>query len=381
MRKITSIILTVALVATCFIGYNAKTVKAETKEFNLTFGKQYTVKFEGTSQSENYHGYKFNLGSTTNIRVQVTSKSGRVRWGVATKDKAYKSYSYAPSDEYVYLTKGNGYYILLNGTGEYTLKVTNTGLSKVKFPKKSGKFKDVYSVTIPFTYTGSYDYADKYLKLKNSKSKMASASLSVYRNNTGTVTVYPKRYGKTVLKLVMAGGNTAKYTFHVTRGYWYISKGYKKKAPKPVGVKKPKWTSSKKKKLTIKKKTGKVKAKKGGRVTITAKKGKVKYRLKTVITDYKKLARKAYKEIKDSVNNPSKLKVYHCYRGLYRIRAGAQRIPVVYFDFGHTNYYGAMIRSKLIAYYDDTMNIRSFSVSNDNNVYKKKVIKKKVYKK
>lgn len=381
MKKITSIILTIALVVTCFVGYNAKTVKAETKEFNLTFGKQYTVKFEGTSQSGNYHGYKFNLGSTTNIRVQVTSKSGSVRWGVATKDKAYKSYSYAPSDEYVYLTKGNSYYILLNGTGEYTLKVTNTGLSKVKFPKKSGKFKDVYSVTIPFTYTGTYNYANSHLKLKNSKPKMASASMSLYSDNTGRVTVYPKRYGKTVLSLVMSGGNTAKYTFHITRGYWYIAKGYKKKAPKPVGVKKPKWSSSKKKKLTIKKKSGKVKAKKGGRVTITAKKGKVKYRLKTVITDYKKLARKAYKEIKDSVNNPSKLKVYHCYRGLYRIRAGAQRIPVVYFDFGHTNYYGAMIRSKLIAYYDDTMNIRSFSVSNDNNVYKKKVIKKKVYKK
>ena len=53
-----------------------------------------------------------------------------------------------------------------------------------------------------------------------------------------------------------------------------IAKGYKKKAPKPVGVKKPKWSSSKKKKLSIKKKSGKVKAKKGGRVTITAKKGK-----------------------------------------------------------------------------------------------------------
>lgn len=381
MKRITALLLSATLIATGFMGINIKSVKAETKEFNLAFGKQYTAKFVDSAQSENYHGYKFNLGSNTNLRVQVTSKSGSARWGVATKDKGYYSYTYAPSDSVIYLPKGSGYYLLVNGTGEYTLKVTNIGPSKVKFPKSSGKFKDVYSVSIPFTYTGTYDYADKYLKLKNSKPKMASASMSVYSNNSGTVTVYPKRYGKTVISLVMAGGNTAKYTFHVTRGYWYIAKGYKKKAPKPVGVKKPKWSSSKKKKLSIKKKSGKVKAKKGGRVTITAKKGKVKYRLRTVITDYKKLARKTYKEIKDAVNNPSKLKVYHCYRGLYRIRAGAQRIPVVYFDFGHTNYYGAMIRSKMIAYYDDTMNVRSISVSNDNNVYKKKVIKKKVYKK
>ncbi len=381
MKKILSIVLSIALVVTCFIGFNSKSVKAEEQIFNLAFGKQYTVKFKGTSQSENYHGYKYNLGSNTNIRVQVSSKSGSVRWRVSTKDKPYTNITYAPSDMVVYLTKGNDYYIVLNGTGEYNLKVTNIGPSKVKFPKSSGKFKDAYSVSIPFTYTGTYDYANTYLKLKNSKPKMASASLSVYSDNTGRVTVYPKRYGKTVISLVMAGGNTAKYTFHVTRGYWYITKGYKKKAPKPVGVKKPKWSSSKKKKLSIKKKSGKVKAKKGGCVTITAKKGKVKYRLRTVITDYKKLARKTYKEIKDAVNNPSKLKVYHCYKGLYRIRSGAQRIPVVYFDFGHTNYYGAMIRSKLIAYYDETMNIRSIRVSNDNNVYKKKVIKKKVYKK
>ena len=381
MKKITALLLSVALVATGFMGISIKSVKAETKEFNLAFGKQYTAKFVDSSQSENYHGYKFNLGSNTNIRVQVTSKSGSVRWGIATKDKAYKAYTYAPSDEVVYLTRASGYYILLNGTGEYTLKVTNIGASKVKFPKKSGKFKDAYSVTIPFSYTGTYEYANSHLKMKNSKPKMAAASMSVYSNNTGSVIVYPKRYGKTVISLVMAGGNTAKYTFHVTRGYWYIAKGYKKKAPKPVGVKKPKWSSSKKKRLTIKKKTGKVKAKKGGRVTITAKKGKVKYRLRTVITDYKKLARRTYKEIRDAVNNPSKLKVYHCYKGLYRIRSGAQRVPVVYFDFGSTNYYGAMVRTKLIAFYDDTMNVQSIRVSNDNNVYKKKVIKKKVYKK
>ncbi|MCR5429778.1 MAG: hypothetical protein K6E58_00905 [Eubacterium sp.] len=381
MKKITAIILCVALVLSGFLGINLKTVKAESKEYNLIFGKQITAKFQGTSQSSNFHGYKFNLGSNTNIRVSISSKSGSVRWGIATDKVAYQGYTYAPSDTSVYLPKGNGYYLLINGTGEYTFKVTNEGASKVKFPKSSGKFKDVYSVSIPFTYTGAYKYANTNLKMKNSKPKMASASMSLYSDNTGTVTVYPKRYGKTVISLVMAGGNTAKYTFHVTRGYWYIAKGYKKKAPKPVGVKKPKWSSSKKKRLSIKKKTGKVKAKKGGRVTITAKKGKVKYRLKTVVTDFKKLARQSYKEIRLAVNNPDKLKVYEAYRGYAKVKADAPRIPVVYFDFGSTNYYGAMIRTKLIAYYDEVMTIRSTKVDSSNVVYKKKVMKKKYYKK
>ena len=381
MKRITAIIISIALVATGFIGFDSKSVKAESKVFNLTFGKQITAKFEGSSQSSNFHGYKFNIGSDTNIKVEISSLSGSVRWGIATEQTAYQRYTYAPSNTTVYLPKGSGYYLLINGTGEYTFKVTNIGASKVSFPKKSGKFKDVYSVSIPFSYTGSYDYANTHLKLKNSKPKMASASMSLYSDNSGRVTVYPKRYGKTVVKLVMAGGNTAKYTFYVTRGYWYIAKGYKKKAPKPVGVGKPIWSSSKKKKVSIKKKTGKVKAKKGGRVTLTAKKGKVKYRLKTVVTDYKKLARKAYKEIKESVNNPDKLKIYAAYRGYAKVRSDAPKIPVVYFDFGSTNYYGAMIRTKLVAYYDDVMEIKSYTVLNSNVVYKKKVMKKKYYKK
>ena len=381
MKKIISIVLSIVLVATSYIGLNVKSVKAETKEFNLAFGKQTSGKFEGTLQNNNFHGYKFNISSNTNIRVVISSKTGSLRWGIANKDKAYQGYTYQPSDETIYLPKGNDYYLLINGTGEYTFKVTNVGMSKVSFSKKSGKFADAYSVSIPFKYTGSYKYANSNLKMKNSKPKCATASMSINSNNTGKITVYPRKYGKTVIKLTMTGGNTAKYTFHCVRGYWYIAKGSKAKAPKPIGVKKPKWSSSKKKRVSIKKKSGKVKAKKGGTVTLTAKKGKVKYRLKTVVTDFNKLAKKSYKEIKDVVNNPSKLKVYHCYRGYYKVRSDAQRIPVVYFDYGSTNYYGAMVRNKFVAFYDETMVIRTITVSNANNVYKKKAIKKKVYKK
>ena len=381
MKRITAVILSLALVATGFMGLNLKSVKAETKEINLSFGKQYTDKFTGSSSSQNIHGYKFNVYSNTNVKVEMTNTGGTVRWGIATEKEAYQKYTYSPSNTSVYLPKGNGYYLLVNGTGQYTLKVTNEGASKVKFSKTSGKFSDVYRVSVPFTYTGTYKYAETNLKIKNSAPKCATAEMSLNSSNSGTVNIYPKYYGKTVISLVMAGGNTAKYTFHCTRGYWYVVKGSKAKAPKPVGVKKPKWSSSKKKKVTVKKKTGKIKAKKGGRVTLTAKKGKDKYRLKVIVVDYKKLAKQTYKEIKDAVNNPDKLKVYHCYKGYYKIRSDAQKVPVVYFDFGSTNYYGAMIRTKLVAYYDDVMNVKSFRVDNANNVIKKKVLKKKAYKK
>ena len=38
--------------------------------------------------------------------------------------------------------------------------------------KKSGKFKDVYSVSIPFTYTGTYDYVDKYFLLDEKETEL-----------------------------------------------------------------------------------------------------------------------------------------------------------------------------------------------------------------
>lgn len=380
MKRITAIILSMALIMSAFIGINFKTVKAEQKSFSLAFGKQYTAKFEGKNKSDNYHGYVFTTNKSMNVRVTVTSKNNDVEWGISRDGVVYQYATKAPSNTVVYIPAGKAYYLILSGTGEYSVKLSDAG-AKVNFNKKSGKFSDVYSVSVPFTYTGSYKYAEPNLKMKNSNSKCATASMSLYTNNTGTVTLYPKKYGKTVVKLIMAGGNTAKYTFHCTKGYWYVAKGSKAKAPKPSGVKKPKWSSSKKKRVSIKKKTGKIKAKKSGRVTLTAKKGKVKYRLKVVVTDFKKLARKSYKEIKNAVNNPDKLKIYSAYRGYAKVKADAPRIPVVYFDFGSTNYYGAMIRTKLIAFYDEVMTVRSKRVDSVNVVYKKKSMKKKYYKK
>ena len=209
---------------------------------------------------------------------------------------------------------------------------------------------------------------------------MAAASVNVTGNNSGVITIYPKYIGKTVLTLSMIGGNSVKYTVHCTNGYWYVAKGSKTKAPKPKGVKKPKWSSSKKKRIKINKKTGRIKAKKGGRCTLIAKKGKMKYKIRVYVTDYKKLARRTYKEIKDVVNNPEKLKLYNIYRGYYKSGNG-HKVPVVYFDYGSTNSYGAMVRDKLIAFYDDVGTWRYRYVSNANNVIKKKRIKAKTVRK
>ena len=381
MKKITAIILSIALVATGFIGISAQQVKADKKTINLTLGKQYKEKFASTIPNDNLHTYTFKTSKNMNALVSISCNKNSCAWGIVADNTVYQNATYGPSNTLLYLPKGKTYSLLIMGLGNYSLKVSDAGADKVKFSKKSGKFADVSNVTVPFTYSGTYDYAKSNLSIKNSVSKTATANLTLNSNKTGTVTLIPKYYGKTVISLVMAGGNTSKYTFYCTRGYWYIAKGSKAKAPKPCGVKKPKWSSSKKKKITIKKKTGKIKAKKGGRVTLTAKKGKIKYRLKVVVTDYKKLAKRAYKEIKDSVNNPDKLKVYSAYKGYYKIVSDAPKVPVVYFDFGSTNYYGAMMRTKLVAYYDEVMNIKSFRVDNANNVIKKKVIKKKVYKK
>jgi hypothetical protein len=173
----------------------------------------------------------------------------------------------------------------------------------------------------------------------------------------------------------MKGSNSIKYTFYGTSGYWFVAKGSKAKAPAPAGVSKPKWKSSKKKVATIKKKTGKIKAKKGGRVTFTAKKGKVSYKIKTVVTDYIKLGKKTYKELKNTVNNPDKLKIYNVYKGYSKQIDSKFKIPVVVVDYGSTNDNGAMVRNKVMAYYDDVYQAHFTNGWSIDNIISRKSIK------
>ena len=102
-------------------------------------------------------------------------------------------------------------------------------------------------------------------------------------------------------------------------------------------------------------------------MNFTAKKGKVNFRITGVVTDYIVIGKRAYRQLKDIVNNPEKLKIYNVYSGYSKQIYSGQKVPVVMVDYGSTNENGAMIRHKIVAWYDDVYEVHyanNWSVDN-----------------
>ena len=355
MKKFVSLVLTFAFVLgiVCI----PVTANAAVKNFNLELEKTYTKTVDkstymyGILIESHSHVYTFTMSKSSNVGISVVSQGDSQNWQLKSTDSSVRFATQStPSNVSCYLPKNKTYTLTVSGAGKYSLKIS--ALAPNKITSKGKTLKLTAKKTVSFNFSGTTDYARDNISLSNSKKKVATASVSV-SGNKGTLTINPLYIGKTTITVKMGGSNSIKYTVHGVRGYWFVAKGSKAKAPKPAGVKKPKWKSSKKKVATINKKSGKIKAKKGGRVTFTAKKGKVSYKVKTVVTDYIKLGKKAYKKIKSEVNNPDKLKIYNVYKGYSKQIDRNFKIPVVVIDFGSTNENGAMVRSKVMAFYDD----------------------------
>ena len=370
MKKTVSILLSLVMVIGLFMV--PVTANAANKSYDLTFGKIYNDSVDepltlyGVVMTSYSNTYTFSMSKSSNMNVTFASQSGSQTFRLSSTDYDYNSGSQNPGTYSCYLTKDKTYKLTISGAGKYSLCVDYGEPDVISIKSKSGKLGEEKK-TLPFTYTGNEAYARANLKVKSSNKKAATVSFEFTPNNSGTFTITPKHTGKAVITLKMKGSNTVKYTAYMTKGYWFVAKGSKATAPKPYGVSKPKWTSSKKKVATINKKTGKIKAKKGGRVTFTAKKGKTSYKLTTVVTDYIKLGKKAYRELKSIVNNPEKLKVYNVYTGYSKQIYSGQKVPLIMIDYGSTNEYGAMQRNKIVAYYDDVYEPRyaqNWSVDN-----------------
>lgn len=377
MKKFVSIVLTFAFVLgiICI----PVTANAAVKNFNLELGKTYTntvdkpVTMYGIVMESHSHVYTFTMNKSSNIGIAVASEGESQNWQLKSTDYSVRFATQStPSSVSCYLPKNKTYTLTVSGAGKYALKVTE--LAPDKITSKGNTLKLTAKKTVSFNFSGTTDYAKNNLSVSSSKPKVATASVSV-SGNKGILNIDPHYIGKTTITVKMGGSNSIKYTVHGVQGYWFVAKGSKAKAPKPVGVKKPKWKSSKKKIAKINKKTGKIKAKKGGRVTFTAKKGKISYKIKTVVTDYIKLGKKAYKKIKSEVNNPDKLKVYNVYKGYSKQIDRNYKIPVVVIDFGSTNSNGAMIRSKVMAYYDDVYEMHIANGWSIDNIIGRKSIK------
>ncbi len=378
MKKVLSIFVVLSIViGLVFIPVSAN---AATETFSLTLGQSYTGTVEESTGiaayfGSNSHEYTFSMDSSSNVTVQIVSNSTSQKWSIKSTDYSLNvSNQSMPMSAICYLEAGKNYVLTITGGGEYAFNVSKAAPDKLSMKSKSCKLSSSKTKTVPFSFTGTVDYAKANLSVKSSKPKVATATFSVDSANAGTLTITPKYIGKTVITLKMAGSNSVKYTVYGVYGYWFVAKGSKEKAPAPAGVSKPKWKSSKTKLATINKKTGKINAKAGGRVILSAKKGKVTYKLSTIITDYIKLGKKTYKQIKSVVNNPEKLKIYNVYSGYSKQIDTTRKIPVVVVDYGSTNENGAMIRNKLMAYYDDVYEARFTNGWSIDNIIGRKSI-------
>lgn len=377
IRKITALLLAITLTV-AGLTIAPKEAKADVTK-NYTLGKT----MSGTATATYLYGvlmnsstdtYSFTLNQPMDLTISFTAKTDSLRC-VLDGPSIYKSNSVSSGSTgtFTYYAAAGAYsFRVSGGNSKYSFKIDNTNNYAVKFDKTSGNVDGAVKKEVGFTYSCSYDYAKENISFKNSKSKVADASYKLNTDGTGTVTFDPRKIGKTKATISLAGGNSTSYTATVKSMVVFVAKGAGKKLTKPIGIKKPKWSSKKKSIVTVKK--GKIKAKKGGRTTVVAKKGKISFKYKVVVTDYIKLGKQAYREIKENVRNPEKFKVYTVYRGYDKNIISGVKIPVIFIDFGYTNSNGAMERGKMIVYYDDVHEMKSFWVNSYADVMKKKTI-------
>lgn len=173
---------------------------------------------------------------------------------------------------------------------------------------KLNKKKITLSRNSTYTLKATYKPSEVSSKLKFTTSNKKVASIS-YSGNYCHVTA--KALGTATITAKM-GNKKAKCTVTVNKCWLEIGKGKSKSltsyVKKVSGYKKAKWSSSKKKYVTVSKK-GKVKGKKHGNSKITAKiKGK-KYTLTVYCYDKKVIKKKTLACIKERLLVPSSFKV------------------------------------------------------------------------
>ena len=377
MKKIIALFLTLFLVVGGVQIEPQTTMADETKNYTLgteVSGTATATYLYGMLMTSSTDSYTFTLNSAMDLVVTFTAESESLKVIMDGPD-IYKSNTVSGGTRTTlkYYAKAGSYtFKVTGGSGNYKFVINNSGDYNLKFDKSSGSIDGAVKKTVGFTYSCSYDFAKENISLKNSKSKVVDATYSLNTDGTGTVTLDPKKIGKSKITISLKGGKTAKYTAIVKSMAVFIAKGQSMKLTKPTGIKNPKWKSKKKSIVTVK--GGKIKAKKGGRTTVTAKKGKTTFEYRVVVTDYIKLGKQAYREIKENVRNPEKFKVYTVYAGFDKNIIKGVSIPVIFIDFGYTNSYGAMERGKMISYYDDVHELKAFAVNSYADVMKKKKV-------
>lgn len=266
------------------------------------------IEYEDSAYGDSYHEFELTKGSYT---LRITEDSG-----------------YDSNDDDI---EGGELYYSFSMKRNYhkTIKTTKVSLSRknVKICRYNGFYLTGYYSPSNSTQSGSWTSSNK---------KVATVSSSGY--------VYAKNLGKATITY-KHGSKKAKCKVTVNHDTIEMGKGKSKELKKIVkrvkGYKKAKWSSSNSSKVSVSK-GGKIKAKKHGQATITAKIKGTKYKFKIYSYDKKKLKKESKKFLKDILYVPSSLKIG----------------TITYPDFRHMkmyysakNLYGTRIYSCRMFYY------------------------------
>lgn len=263
-----------------------------------------------------------------------------------------------------------------------TYTVSTKATDAISLSSKSGKLTG-QSKKVGFTLNWSPSTL-KGLTVTSSNTKVATATINVSSYYTSSsynyITVTPAtKMGTSVISINLNNTVVATYTVTANEAYVYVAKGSTYKLPKPSGVKGKLTYKSKKKSIATVSKKGKVKGKKDGKVKVTLKNKKKTYTYNIIVTDYTKLAKRAYRLIKDNVPNPANLKINDAYQGTYKIsfaNGSKIRVPVVYLDCTYENSSGGKSRYKAAYCWDETHTIISLGNIDYGDIAKRKNIKK-----
>lgn len=300
----------------------------------FTLSKKTDVEFVmGSYYSEGY--YRFNIENE--YGTIVYERSGYIDY----YDDDHEYYTtLAAGTYYVNIYNNDDTYdeSLVYDFYAYRFNSIPTNPTSLKLNKKKITLSKNGTYTLKATYKPSE--VSSSLKFTTSNKKVASIS---YSGKYCYVTA--KALGKATITAKM-GNKKAKCTVTVNKCWLEIGKGKSKSltsyVKKVSGYKKAKWSSSKKKFVTVSKK-GKIKGKKHGNSKITAKiKGK-KYYLTVYSYDKKVIKKKTIANVKDRLYVPSSFKL------------GTVRYPHFYsckIYYSAKNLYGSRVYSATTGFYD-----------------------------
>lgn len=266
-----------------------------------------TYKFKITGDSEVW--VDFDSNTIGDYRIEVKDSDGYIEYEDSSYGSSFFDFELSSGNYTLTITEDSSYddnEDEING-GElnysFTMKRSyhkTIKTTKAKLNRKKVKICRFNSFYLYGSYSPSNSTQSGSWKSSNKKVATVSSSGYVYAKNLGTTTITYKHGSKKATCKVIVNHDT----LEMGKGK---SNNLKKLVKYAKGYKKAKWSSSSSK-VSVSKK-GKIKAKKHGQATITAKIKGTKYKVKVYSYDKKTLKKESKKLLKSLLVVPSSLKV------------------------------------------------------------------------